>query len=132
MKEQYNNSKRNKVLVTLAILVALGVGYNIGNNDGKEASFNKTDTTSTKVADVPVTKETPKPKVYSDGTYEIGKDIPVGKYISVADSCYWGINRDANGEDIITNGIQDGQQIVELTTAGQYFKISRCAFTEAK
>lgn len=66
--------------------------------------------------------------VWDDGTYEVGKDIAVGKYKSVADNCYWSISNDANGSDIIQNGMQSGQQIVELSTPGQYFTVQSCNF----
>lgn len=86
---------------------------------------------NTKETEQTVAAEPAKPAertVWDNGTYEVGKDVQVGKYKSVADSCYWSISSDANGDDILSNGMQSGQQIIELTTVGQYLTVQNCQF----
>lgn len=69
-----------------------------------------------------------KRSVWDDGTFEIGKDIAVGKYKSIGDGCYWSISNDANNTKFVSSGFQDGQQIIELNTVGQFLTLSNCQF----
>ncbi|HUD03559.1 MAG TPA: hypothetical protein VMR51_02110, partial [Patescibacteria group bacterium] len=68
-------------------------------------------------------------KQWGDGTYEVGKDIPTGVYVANGSNCYWQISRDSNGQQPIQNNFGNGQQIVTLTDAGTFFKVSNCPFT---
>lgn len=64
--------------------------------------------------------------VPGEGVYRVGPDVEPGTYRSVDNgSCYWSVNADANGEDIITNGIGGGSQLTTLSE-GQFFETSGC------
>lgn len=59
-----------------------------------------------------------------DGTYEVGRDIESGRYRTAGGmDCYFSVNGDANGSDIIENGTSTGQQIVDVRK-GQYLELS--------
>lgn len=62
-----------------------------------------------------------------DGVFEVGVDIKAGTYKAPASpDCYWSVNGDPNGDDIINNANPDGQFIVEVSN-GQYLELARCA-----
>jgi len=64
--------------------------------------------------------------ISGDGTYEVGVDMKPGKYKSKnASTCYWSINADANGSNIIQNGLSSGPQTVTVSK-GQYLETSTC------
>lgn len=71
------------------------------------------------------------PSGFGPGTYEVGVDMPAGKYKtkgpddSGLDSCYWSRNRDASGEDIIANSLLKGQGVVVINK-GEYFETDGC------
>jgi len=59
-----------------------------------------------------------------DGTYEVGKDIKAGTYKTEgAGGCYFAVNGDANGNNIISNNISDGQMIVTVSN-GQFLELN--------
>lgn len=71
------------------------------------------------------------PEGFGAGTYEVGVDMPAGKYKtkgpddSGIDSCYWSRNEDASGENIIANALLEGQGVVEINK-GEYFETTGC------
>jgi hypothetical protein len=59
----------------------------------------------------------------TDGTYEVGVDIKAGTYKTKgASGCYYSVNGDANGNDIISNNISDGPGIVSVSN-GQWLEL---------
>jgi hypothetical protein len=68
---------------------------------------------------------TPKPKpAITDGTYKVGTDITSGEWHTTGGSnCYFEVDRDANAQDIVTNGDSTGPQFASLTD-GEYFTTS--------
>lgn len=59
-----------------------------------------------------------------DGTYEVGRDIGAGRYRTPGgNDCYYSINSDANGDNIVDNGDSSGQQIADVRD-GQYLELS--------
>jgi len=70
---------------------------------------------------------------YGDGQYEVGKDIPAGRYKTAGPEedafsfCYWERTRDTSGGfgSIIANETVKGQGYATLKT-GEYFKTSGC------
>lgn len=65
--------------------------------------------------------------LFTDGVFEVGRDMQPGTYRSGAQTdCYWSINGDANGDDIIANHYGDGPAIASVST-GQFFETSGCA-----
>ena len=120
------------ILIGAAILFVV-VAVATGTPGAVEQANKSAQTTEEKQKPAePAKEETPATPpvrtVWDDGTYEVGKDIALGKYISTSDNCYWQISNDTNGQDIVVNGMQSGQQIVELSTPGQYFTVQRCSF----
>lgn len=65
--------------------------------------------------------------VSGDGVYRVGADMEPGTYRSVSNvDCYWSINADANGDNIISNNFGNGPAIVTVA-AGQFFETSGCS-----
>ncbi len=127
------------VLILIAVVAnALG-----GGSDDKDPvaadDSNSTKTEKPKSSDEPSTdkskSEEPEPEpeqepeTYGDGTYEVGKDIPVGTYRSSEDSalCYWAMLKGFGGEldDIIRNG-NNSPAIVNLDKATPAFESRGC------
>ncbi len=64
--------------------------------------------------------------ISGDGTYEVGVDMKPGKYKSKSESdCYWSVNADPNGNNILSNGLSSGPQTVTVAK-GQYFETADC------
>lgn len=64
--------------------------------------------------------------VSGDGVYEVGTEMRAGTYKSKDNSqCYWSINADPNGDDIISNHIGSGPMTVQVSK-GQFFETTRC------
>lgn len=70
---------------------------------------------------------------YGDGQYQVGKDLPAGRYKTTGpeeggfEYCYWERTKDTTGnfEAIIANENVKGQGYVTLKP-GEYFKTSGC------
>jgi hypothetical protein len=61
-----------------------------------------------------------------DGVYEVGVDMRAGTYKSVDNQdCYYAVNGDANGNDILNNNIVSGPAVVTVP-AGTFFETTRC------
>lgn len=64
-----------------------------------------------------------------EGDWAVGVDVQPGTYRTtqaVSGSCYWEINSDANGGDIVANDIVTGGRPTVTLKNGQYFSTSRC------
>jgi hypothetical protein len=64
-----------------------------------------------------------------EGTWAIGVDIQPGTYRAkdaVSGTCYWEINSDANGKNIVANDIVTGGRPTVTLSNGQYFTTKRC------
>ena len=70
-------------------------------------------------------------RIVGDGIYEVGRDVAAGRYRSQGspDGCYWGINADPNGDNIISNDFGYGAMIVDVPE-GRFFEVSGCTFTK--
>lgn len=65
----------------------------------------------------------------AEGTWAVGVDIQPGTYRTkeaVSGTCYWEINSDPNGSDIVENDIVSGGRPTVTLKGGQFFKTSRC------
>lgn len=72
----------------------------------------------------------PNPNTFGEGTYEVGVDIPPGKYRSPGGSgCYWE-RQDKNGE-ILDNDLSDGPTVLTVQASDAYVKLSSCTWTKA-
>lgn len=65
-----------------------------------------------------------------DGVYRVGKDMRAGTYrttggMGPSGQCYWSINADTNGANIIQNGIGSGPALATVSD-GQFFETSMC------
>lgn len=62
-----------------------------------------------------------------EGIYRVGDDMRPGTYRSVRNGagCYYAVNADANGDNILTNGFVNGPALVTVA-AGQFFETSGC------
>jgi hypothetical protein len=64
-----------------------------------------------------------------EGTWAIGVDVQPGTYRTkdaVSGSCYWEIDSDANGNNIVANDIVTGGRPTVTLSGGQYFTTNRC------
>ena len=67
-------------------------------------------------------------RIYYEGQYRVGRDFIAGEYVLLNTSDYSGyfaISSDANGRDIIANGLFDVNSIVTVYD-GEYLELSRC------
>ena len=65
--------------------------------------------------------------VPGNGIFEVGVDIQPGTYKSGGSGgCYYSVNGDANGNNIISNNLTDGPTSVSVS-AGQWFETQDCA-----
>lgn len=82
----------------------------------------KTIATRTRTATVTYTPA-PKPAV-NDGEYQVGRDINPGTWRTAGgEQCYYEIDNDINGSDIVDNNNFTGQQIIQLSP-GQYVQFN--------
>lgn len=71
----------------------------------------------------------PAPTLSRDGTYQVGTQLPPGRYVTGATTfCYWERRSDAGDEfeGIIANDIGDGRRIVEVKASDAYFYTDGC------
>lgn len=64
-----------------------------------------------------------------EGDWAVGVDVQAGTYRTteaVSADCYWEINSDANGDNIVANDIVTGGRPTVTLENGQYFSSSRC------
>lgn len=76
-------------------------------------------------------KATPKASFAGDGTYEVGKDIQPGTYVSStpdSGNCYWARMKGMSGSfgDIIANNNSAGQSVVTIASTDKVFETSGC------
>lgn len=91
--------------------------------------------TKTATKTVTVTKKAkpaaPKATIAGDGTYEVGKDIQPGTYVSStpdSGNCYWARMKGTSGslDDIIANNNSAGQSVVTIAPTDKVFETSGC------
>jgi hypothetical protein len=124
-------------IIVLAAVAGCGSGTSpttVGTTPSTTAITTSTTApaTETTVKATVTTKAPAAAKTYSDGTYQVGTDIPAGLYKStkVSDNAYWQIASDANGQKIIANDNVTGQCYVQVTK-GQYLTLSGITIAEA-
>lgn len=64
-----------------------------------------------------------------EGNWAVGVDIQPGTYRTkdaVSGDCYWEIDSDANGKNIVANDIVSGGRPTVTLSNGQYFTTKRC------
>jgi hypothetical protein len=64
-----------------------------------------------------------------EGNWAVGVDVQPGTYRTtapVSGDCYWEINSDANGDNIVANDIVTGGRPTVTLENGQYFSTNRC------
>ena len=61
------------------------------------------------------------------GHYKVGEHIVAGEYKlrSTSDSAYFALSNDANEQDIVTNGVFEGERYISISD-GQYLKLDEC------
>jgi hypothetical protein len=132
---------RHKILsalLALIVVIAIASSAGGGGSDPGESDTATNDTSTQESSDAeatpskeatPTKKEKPEPKTYGDGSYEVGKDIPIGTYRSSEDTtlCYWATLKGFSGEldDIIQNG-NNSPAIVTLTRSVEGFDTRGC------
>lgn len=74
-----------------------------------------------------VEKQIARNTISGDGTYRVGTDMQPGTYRSMRNGagCYFAVNADANGSQILNNGFTYGPALVSVA-AGQFFETSNC------
>lgn len=108
----FDNTKRtNKALIIIAVVAVLAVCGLCGGafsgalkmeTDATDASPPASASASASAAAQPTKtapkSQTPAPKTWGDGVWQVGKEIPAGSYVTTADSfCYWARLRDDSG-----------------------------------
>ncbi len=72
----------------------------------------------------------PSATIPGDGTYQVGKDIKPGTYVSsapVSGNCYWARLSGSNGLDsIIDNNNSSGQSLVTIQPSDKFFETNGC------
>ena len=72
-------------------------------------------------------------RTYYEGQYRVGRDFSAGEYVLLNTSDYSGyfaISSDANGRDIIANGLFEVNSIITVYD-GEYLELSRCIAIES-
>ena len=72
-------------------------------------------------------------RTYFEGQYKVGRDFIAGEYVLLSTSDfpgYFAVSSDANGRDIIANGLFDINSIITVYT-GEYLELSRCVAVES-
>ncbi len=72
-------------------------------------------------------------RTYYEGQYRVGRDFIAGEYalLNTSDySGYFAISSDANGRDIIANGLFEVNSIITVYD-GEYLELSRCIAIES-
>lgn len=82
------------------------------------------------IGPAPVTA-TPNQVKIEDGLWHVGEDVQSGTYrledpVTGSDFCYWSKTRDAEGSDIIDNGLGSTGRLQVTLKSGQWFKSERC------
>jgi hypothetical protein len=125
----------------LALVVGLGIGaastpevestngQTVSNLDDRESELREKATElDTREAEVTaLEREAKKNTVNGDGNYEVGVDIAAGTWKNAdrGDDCYWSVNADSNGSDILENANGGGPQTLTLED-GQFLEVARC------
>jgi hypothetical protein len=127
-----------KILLSLVVLgafIAIVAASCSGDSDKPAAPSvvhegKSDDVTAAPPAEKTTPKPKSKPKALSDGTYKVGTDIKSGTYktpgpgsTDILDSCYWSVNKDDLGEDIVANDNITGPARVTVKK-GQYLELS--------
>lgn len=73
----------------------------------------------------------PRRSIGGNDVVHVGEDVPAGTYraataVTPDSGCYWLKSRDAEGADIIANGLPAGGRPEVVLTAGQWFTSSSC------
>lgn len=68
---------------------------------------------------------------FTDGTYEVGRDIAAGTYVAPGATdrgCYWQRSSSADGtvKSIIANDNNFGGQVIVSVSAGEFFLVKNC------
>jgi uncharacterized protein YceK len=119
------------MLKTIGVLVLVsaldGCGAAVSSNSTPSAGAGAS-------ASVPSAKTTSKAKTYGTGTYEVGVDMPAGKYKTagpdendVFKNCYWARKKNDSGEfdSIISNDNLGGPGVVTIKK-GEIFETNGC------
>ena len=72
-------------------------------------------------------------RTYYEGQYKVGRDFIAGEYVLLNTSDYSGyfaISSDANGRNIIANGLFEVNSIITVYD-GEYLELSRCIAVES-
>jgi hypothetical protein len=78
----------------------------------------------------PTTRPTEPAGIAGDDLVHVGEDVKAGTYRAVepvGDLCYWSKSKDAEGSDIIDNGIPAGGRPQVTLKDGQWFTSSGCS-----
>ena len=128
--------------------IGLGVGagalalFAIGSIGNSSNNSSTKTLTSTRYADAPAITTTealaprvgPMTSIDEDGTYLVGEDIAPGQYRAdgTGGSCYWARLSGLGGSvsEIITSGLEKGQQLVQIQPTDVAFKTQRCGVWE--
>jgi hypothetical protein len=129
------NARRIGVLATLVAAVGVAMVCGIGVHSVIRSAAHPSPSASwTSYSPVPPdelpTGSATHPLRVADGQFEVGTDIPAGKYKTAGSSganCYYEVDKDLSGSltGVITNGNTTGPAYATLR-AGNYFKVQGC------
>src|SRR3954468_11090258 len=68
---------------------------------------------------------------FGDGTYKVGKEIPAGAYklktrVTTAAGCYWQKATDSEGQNILSNDVDNAGRLEVTLAKGIYFQTRDC------
>lgn len=116
----------------LFVVIAVGLVYVVPRLGGTESVATPTTSPPAKASAAPVTGQIGPVSTFSDGVYEVGRDIPPGRYAapggSPTVSCYWERTSDpsAGMDGVLDNDRTRGGQVIVTVKAGEFLKVEDC------
>lgn len=119
-----------RLVVALGIVVALVLAYKAGMANGPVRVV------PAPAVAAPVAQAEPAAtgpvSTFSDGVYEVGRDIAAGTYVAPGGTngvtCYWKRSSTADGDtdSIIANDVTKAGQVLVTVKAGEFLQVKDC------
>lgn len=128
-------SKRTSIIITAIVVVLAIVGMTRPSTPSSTTATTGGSVVTTQKSSAPTAKPAApaKPKYISAGQYKIGKDLPAGEYVVLANNAYVELARDSSGDmgSILANDNIQNRTLVTVKD-GQYFKVTNGKIYTAK
>lgn len=120
---------RHPILTVILVLFVFGIFGSTGNKKGNTNTSTNSSSNSMFGQKEPSPTNDPNPH-FSDGTYQVGKEIQPGTYRTRSNSsgCYYERMAGFTGElgDILANGNTSAPEVVTILETDKGFKSTRC------